>query len=250
MCVGEAGRAGSGRRGAGLCAPAAAPRPALATLRSRRPATAAAAARPGCCRAGAAGGQRGVCAGAGRHGALRGWVGGCERERADACISASSALADACLRALSRRASRASMRCQCASPPCLCCPLRPPPAVYRAGVSMTCRRQGEARSDLHTLAGASRLDNIRCALWRGRVWVRMSSGGGAVGEMPPPQLAEPGPLARTPPRRLRPVAAPGWPLPFSEWRQLTCACTVRCTPAIRKPQRGVWCRRVEARGSL
>lgn len=27
---------------------------------------------------------------------------------------------------------------------------------------MTCKRQGEARSDLHTLAGASRLDNIRC----------------------------------------------------------------------------------------
>ncbi|PSC74702.1 DNA mismatch repair Mlh1 [Micractinium conductrix] len=26
---------------------------------------------------------------------------------------------------------------------------------------MTCKRQGEARSDLHTLAGASRLDNIR-----------------------------------------------------------------------------------------
>ena len=26
---------------------------------------------------------------------------------------------------------------------------------------MTCKRQGEARSDLHTLADASRLDNIR-----------------------------------------------------------------------------------------
>ena len=36
------------------------------------------------------------------------------------------------------------------------------PAVYKAGVSMTCKRQGEARSDLHTLPGASRLDNIRC----------------------------------------------------------------------------------------
>lgn len=38
------------------------------------------------------------------------------------------------------------------------CPL----AVYKAGVSMTCKRQGEARSDLHTVAGASRLENIRC----------------------------------------------------------------------------------------
>lgn len=27
---------------------------------------------------------------------------------------------------------------------------------------MTCKRQGEARSDLHTLPGASRVDNIRC----------------------------------------------------------------------------------------
>ncbi len=29
---------------------------------------------------------------------------------------------------------------------------------------MTCKRQGEARSDLHTLPGASRLDNIRCGI--------------------------------------------------------------------------------------
>ncbi|EFN50802.1 hypothetical protein CHLNCDRAFT_28710, partial [Chlorella variabilis] len=39
-------------------------------------------------------------------------------------------------------------------------------AVYKAGVSLTCKRQGEARSDLHTLAGASRLDCIRC-VWPG-----------------------------------------------------------------------------------
>jgi hypothetical protein len=39
---------------------------------------------------------------------------------------------------------------------------------------MTCKRQGEARSDLHTLTGASRLDNIR---WLGG-WT-----GGRVGEV-------------------------------------------------------------------
>ena len=58
--------------------------------------------------------------------------------------------------------------------PCihLACPLSPPAAaVYKAGGSMTCKRQGEARSDLHTLAGASRLDNIRwVAGWLGG-WV-------------------------------------------------------------------------------
>ncbi len=34
-------------------------------------------------------------------------------------------------------------------------------AVYKAGVAMTCKRQGEARTDLHTLKGGSRLDAIR-----------------------------------------------------------------------------------------
>ena len=34
-------------------------------------------------------------------------------------------------------------------------------AVYKAGVALTCKRQGEARADLHTLRGGSRLDAIR-----------------------------------------------------------------------------------------
>ncbi|KAL0034722.1 hypothetical protein WJX77_003881 [Trebouxia sp. C0004] len=34
-------------------------------------------------------------------------------------------------------------------------------AVYKSGVAFSCKRQGEARADIHTLAGASRLDNIR-----------------------------------------------------------------------------------------
>ncbi|GAB4813902.1 hypothetical protein N2152v2_000948 [Parachlorella kessleri] len=34
-------------------------------------------------------------------------------------------------------------------------------AVYKAGVALTCKRQGEARADLHTLQGGSRLDAIR-----------------------------------------------------------------------------------------
>ena len=51
--------------------------------------------------------------------------------------------------------------------------LAPPPpspctlcthAVFHAGVAMSCRRQGEARTDLHTLAGATRLEAIRCVL--------------------------------------------------------------------------------------
>ncbi|KAL3158286.1 DNA mismatch repair protein [Trebouxia sp. C0009 RCD-2024] len=34
-------------------------------------------------------------------------------------------------------------------------------SVYKADVAFSCKRQGETRADIHTLAGASRLDNIR-----------------------------------------------------------------------------------------
>ncbi|KAI7838887.1 hypothetical protein COHA_007352 [Chlorella ohadii] len=58
-------------------------------------------------------------------------------------------------------------------------------AVYKAGVSMTCKRQGEARSDLHTLPGASRLDNIRAVfgatISKNVVPFELARGGGAAG---------------------------------------------------------------------
>ncbi|PRW20651.1 DNA mismatch repair Mlh1 isoform X1 [Chlorella sorokiniana] len=58
-------------------------------------------------------------------------------------------------------------------------------AVYKAGVSMSCKRQGEARSDLHTLPGASRLDNIRAvfgaAVSKHVVPFELARGSGAAG---------------------------------------------------------------------
>ncbi|KAL4433570.1 hypothetical protein ABPG75_000011 [Micractinium tetrahymenae] len=61
-------------------------------------------------------------------------------------------------------------------------------AVYKAGVSMTCKRQGEARSDLHTLAGASRLDNIRAvfgaAVSKHVLPLELTCGDGAAGAGP------------------------------------------------------------------
>ncbi|KAI3434419.1 hypothetical protein D9Q98_002497 [Chlorella vulgaris] len=61
-------------------------------------------------------------------------------------------------------------------------------AVYKAGVSMSCKRQGEARSDLHTLAGASRLDNIRAvfgaAVAKNVLPLELMKGGGAAGPCP------------------------------------------------------------------
>ncbi|KAL4439671.1 hypothetical protein ABPG75_002672 [Micractinium tetrahymenae] len=61
-------------------------------------------------------------------------------------------------------------------------------AVYKAGVSMTCKRQGEARSDLHTPAGASRLDNIRAvfgaAVSKHVLPLELTCGDGAAGAGP------------------------------------------------------------------
>eukprot|EP00884_Botryococcus_braunii_P016648 jgi/Botrbrau1/3667/Bobra.0008s0002.1 len=54
-------------------------------------------------------------------------------------------------------------------------------AVYKAGVAISCKKAGEARPQLHTLAGASRIDNIRTiyggAVARSLMPFRLSLGG-------------------------------------------------------------------------